>query len=248
MITRPAHQAEKLTQGIKAAGGEPFLFPTLEIIPSELSEENKKKIQHIKQYDIIIFISPNAVDFGLKQIQAFTELPESILLATIGKGSAKALQQRLGKKPDVVPNENFNSEGLLVTTAMHDVDKKRILIIRGHGGREHLKNTLQQRGALVEYLNVYKRIKPETNTTELEQYLQNNQIAAIVITSAESLKNLLELTPAKVVPLLLQVPLLLINQRLVDVAKEAKFNSTLFIANKASDDAIIESLKSNTLL
>ena len=248
MITRPAHQAGKLAQGIKAAGGETFLFPTLDIIPSVLSEENKEKIQHLKQYDIVIFISPNAVEHGLTQIQALTELPENTLLATIGEGSAKALNQRLGKRPDIVPQENFNSEGLLATTEMQDVDKKRILIIRGNGGREHLKNTLQKRGALVEYLNVYERIKPETNTTELEQYLQNNQIAAIVITSAESLKNLLELAPAKVTPLLLQVPLLLINQRLVKIAKEAKFSGHLFIASKAGDDAIIESLKSNTLL
>jgi len=95
---------------------------------------------------------------------------------------------------------------------------------------------------------VYRRIKPTTNTKDLEQYLQNNQIAAIVITSAESLKNLLELTPAKVLPLLLQVPLLLINQRLVKIAKEAKFSGHLFIASEAGDDAIIKSLKSNTLL
>lgn len=248
MITRPAHQSGKLAQGIKAAGGETFLFPTLEIIPSELTKENKEKIQHLQQFDIIIFISPNAVEIGLKQIQALTTLPENVLLATIGQGSAKTLNKILGKQPDISPQENFNSEGLLATSAMQSIDKKHILIIRGNGGREHLKETLQQRGAIVEYLDVYKRIKPAINTSDLEQYLQNNQIAAIVITSAESLKNLLELTPVKVLSLLLQVPLLLINQRLVKIAKEAKFSGNLFIANEASDDAIIESLKLNSLL
>lgn len=248
MITRPARQADKLVQGIKAAGGEPFLFPTLEIIPSDLSAEDKHTILNIKQFDIIIFISSNAVGHGLTQIQAITELSDSTLLATIGPGSAEALNNLLGKQPDICPKENFNSEGLLTTNAMQNVANKHILIIRGNAGREHLKETLQQRGALVDYLNVYKRIKPETNTADLEQYLQNNQIAAIVITSAESLKNLLELTPVKVLSLLLQVPLLLINQRLVEVAKEAKFSGNLFIANEASDNAIIESLKLNTLL
>ena len=248
MITRPAHQAGKLARGIKAAGGKTFLFPTIEIVPSELSAENKEKIQQLNQFDIIVFISPNAVEYGIKHIQALTEFPDNILLATIGQGSAKALKTFLGKQPDIVPQEKFNSEGLLNTAAMQDVANKRILIIRGNSGREHLKDTLQQRGALVEYLDVYKRIKPATNTSDLEQYLQNNQIAAIVITSAESLKNLLELTPEKVRPQLLQIPLLLINQRLVDIAKEAKFNGHLFIASEASDDAIIESLKQNTLL
>jgi uroporphyrinogen-III synthase len=248
VITRPKHQANALAKDIKAVGGNIFLFPTLEIVPVQLTQTDKEKIQHLSETDIIIFISPNAVEHGLNHIEALTELPKHILLATVGQSSAKILSARLGKQPDITPEENFSSEGLLETTAMQNVTNKRILIIRGNGGREHLKQTLQQRGALVEYINAYQRVKPETSTTDFEQYLQNNQIAAIVITSAESLKNLLELVPEKVITQLLQVPLLLINQRLVDIAKEAGFNNKLFVATKASDDAIIESLKKNNLL
>ncbi|GMR16747.1 MAG: uroporphyrinogen-III synthase [Gammaproteobacteria bacterium] len=243
MVTRPAHQAARLTEGITAMGVEAFLFPTLAILAVELTEEDKEKIRQINQYDIIIFISPNAVEHGLKHIQALTELPANILLATIGQGGAKALNTLLGKQADIVPKENFNSEGLLATASLQNVADKRILIIRGNGGREHLKQTLQQRGAIVDYLTVYQRVKPETNTTDLEQYLQNNQIAAIVITSAESLKNLLELTPDEVTSQLLQVPLLLINNRLIDIAKEAGFSNKLLVAAEADDDAIIDSLK-----
>ena len=248
MITRPAHQAGPLSQAITKAGGEAFLFPTLEIIPSQLTEENIDTIQQLKQFDIIIFISPNAVEYGLQQIKQQTTLPEKTLLATIGQGSANAVFQQLGKQPDIVPQENFNSEGLLATPAMQNVSNKRILIVRGDGGREHLKQTLEQRGAHVAYLNVYQRTKPAISTSDFEQYLQNNQIAAIVITSATSLKNLLEITPANVTPQLLQVPLLLINQRIVDIAKAAGFISDLFVAAEASDDAIIETLKKYTLL
>ncbi len=243
MITRPAHQATRLAEGITAIGAEVFLFPTLAILPVELTDEDKEKIQQINHYDIIIFISPNAVEHGLAHIQAITRLPANILLATIGQGSAKALKSRLGKQADIVPKENFNSEGLLATASLQNVADKRILIVRGNGGREHLKQTLQQRGAFVDYLNVYQRVKPEANTTDLEQYLQNNQIAAIVITSAESLKNLLELTPDEVISQLLEVPLLLINNRFVEIAREAGFNNKLLVATQTDDDAIIDSLK-----
>ena len=149
MITRPAHQAGKLAKGIKSAGGKTFLFPTLEIIPSTLSAEDKHNIQNINQFDIIIFISPNAVEHGLTQIQAIAHMPDNILLATIGQGSAKSLKHFLGKQPDICPEENFNSEGLLATSAMKNIANKRILIIRGNAGREHLKETLLQRGAIV---------------------------------------------------------------------------------------------------
>ena len=248
MITRPAHQAGKLAEGIVAAGGSPFLFPTLDIAAVELTLEDKEKIQQISQYDIIIFISPNAVEHGLNQIQDITDLPHNILLATIGQGSAKALNSKLGKQPDISPKENFNSEGLLATEAMLNVANKHILIIRGNGGREHLKQTLQQRGAYVDYLNAYQRIKPSVDSSDLEQYLQNNEIAAIVITSAESLKNLLELTPEKVISNLLQLPLLLINKRLIDIANKAGFENKLIVTAEASDEEIIESLKENNLL
>lgn len=248
MITRPAHQAGKLAGDITTAGGSSFLFPTLEICSTKLSSEDKQKIQHVSQYDIIIFISPNAIEHGLDQIQGLTDLPDTIQLATIGQGSAKVLKSKLGKQPDICPKENFNSEGLLATTEMQNVTGKRILIIRGNGGREYLKQTLEQRGAIVDYLNVYQRIKPSVESSELEQYLQNNEIAAIVITSAESLKNLVEMTPQKVIVNLLQVPLLLINKRLIEFASKAGFENELIVATEASDEAIVETLKENNLL
>ncbi len=243
MVTRPALQAAKLAAGINATGAEAFLFPTLEIAPLPISEDNKKVLKQIEQYDIVIFISPNAVKHGLKQIQTISALPQHTLIATIGQGSANTLKTLLGKPADIVPEKNFNSEGLLATASLQNVSDKRILIIRGKAGREHLKTTLEQRGASVDYLNVYQRIKPETNTADLEQYLQNKQIAAIVITSTESLKNLLEMTPEKFISQLQQVPLLLINTRLIEVAKEAGFSGKLSVATEASDAGIIESLK-----
>ena len=248
MITRPAHQAKGLTQGIQSQGGDVFLFPTLDIQPSEPSPQNDKLIAHINQFNMIIFISPNAVEHGINKITATSNLSESVLLATIGQGSAKALEAKLGKPADIVPKKNFNSEGLLLTNEMQNVEGKHILIIRGNGGREHLKQELEKRGAVVEYLTAYQRIKPQQKSDKLEQYLQNNLIAAIVITSAESLKNLLEMSPGKVTKQLLHVPLLLINQRLVSIANEIGFNSKLIVADEASDESIIHSLKQNNLI
>jgi len=248
IITRPAHQARALVEGIKAAGGDVVLFPTLDILAHPLEQEDKALIQQINRYDIIIFISPNAVEHGLNQIQTVSVLPGSAQLATIGQSSAKSLFNRLGKQPDIVPTGSFNSEGLLETEALQDVTNKNILIIRGDGGREHLRQTLQQRGATVDYLSVYQRIKPASDNSELEQHLQNNQIAVIVITSAEGLKNLVEMVTEKQRKLLLQVPLLLINPRLVATAKKLGFKSDLFIATQASDDAIIKTLQQKKLL
>ena len=248
MITRPAHQSEKLVKGIHAAGGETFIFPTLAIEAIPLSNENIDKLELINHFHMIIFISPNAVKHGLDHILGISQLSDEVKLATIGQGSARALKAYLGKEADIVPEKEFNSEGLLAMQAMQDVNNHRILIVRGNGGREVLKQTLRERGALVEYLDAYQRVKPDVDSTILEENLQNKQIAAIVITSAESLKNLVEMTPINVREQLLQTPLLLINNRLVEVAREAGFNNDLLVANEASDDAIIGTLKQHQLL
>ena len=248
VITRPAHQSDLLSQGIKKAGGEVCLFPTLGITSIELSKESTENLQNIKDYDILIFISPNAIQYGLDYIPEQILLKEDILLATIGQSSAETLHNKIGKYPDIVPEKNFNSEGLLATSTLQNVKNKRILIIRGNDGREHLKQVLQQRGAQTDYLDVYKRIKPTTDSTELEQDLQNNQIAAIVITSETSLKNLVELVPEKARYLLFQSTLLLINQRLINKAKELGFNKNFIIANEASDTSIIKALNDNHVL
>ena len=59
MITRPAHQAGALAQAIKTAGGDAFLFPTLEILATELSDENKEKIAHSIREDSKLLYQQN---------------------------------------------------------------------------------------------------------------------------------------------------------------------------------------------
>jgi len=248
VITRPAHQANLLVNGIKAAAGEVCLFPTLDISPVTLTPTDKQHLQNINDYDIIIFISPNAVEYGLKHIENASSITDKTVLATIGKSSANQLAKRLGRLADIVPDSEFNSEGLLATAAMKNVSDKNILIVRGNAGREHLKDSLQQRGAKVDYLSVYQRTQPDTSSAEIEQHLQNNQIAAIVITSATSLKNMLEMVPEKAHASLLKIPLVLINKRLSDVAESLGFAGPFYIASQASDEAIVAVLKKHKLL
>jgi len=66
------------------------------------------------------------------------------------------------------------------------------VIFRGEGGRELLADTLRQRGARVEYAECYRRIKPQADTTPLQQ----QHFDAVIVTSSEGLQNLRELLSA----------------------------------------------------
>jgi len=182
LILRPAPAGLELVQALNSISVSTVYFPVMNIIPVPVEKVKAEKL--ISFADIIIFISPNAVEFGAQYLKSYTKK-----IAAIGAGTELALKNK-NKLVHIVP-QAFNSEGLLAHDFMQDVANKNIVIIRGEGGREKLMQELTARGATVNYLEVYRRDLPvEKITVEILQ-----KINLILITSQESLDNLLKLTP-----------------------------------------------------
>jgi len=68
-VTRPREQAMKMLQRIEQAGGVPLLFPLLEITAIEDADALNGQIAHLGQFNLAIFISPNAVRYGIAAIR-----------------------------------------------------------------------------------------------------------------------------------------------------------------------------------
>jgi uroporphyrinogen-III synthase len=71
VVTRPRDQAAQLARSIEQAGGVPLLFPLLEIAAAQDSEALQEQISRLAQFDLAIFISPNAVRYGVGAIREF---------------------------------------------------------------------------------------------------------------------------------------------------------------------------------
>ena len=71
---------------------------------------------------------------------------------------------------------------------------KKILIVRGVGGRDVLAETLKARGAQVTFAECYQRINPQTNCDLLAQLWAEKNLHGIVVTSSEAMRHLLDLT------------------------------------------------------
>ena len=69
-VTRPREQAMQMMQRIKQAGGVPLLFPLLEITAIEDTDALNGQIARLGQFNLAIFISPNAVHYGIAAIRA----------------------------------------------------------------------------------------------------------------------------------------------------------------------------------
>ncbi len=239
LVTRPAHQAGHLCDLISAAGGQPIRFPALTITDLSASPVVQDQLGRLAEYHLAIFISPNAVHYGLTAIQRHTDLPPGIKLATVGKGSAIALEQELGRGPDIVPTENYDSEALLGLPALQQVSGQRILILRGEGGRELLAETLRRRGATVTYLEVYRRECPTPRVVDPD-WLKKTDI--ITITSSEALQNLVSLTMAAQRSQLLAKPLVVVSARTAALAQQLGFRHPALVTQRAGDDAILQAL------
>jgi len=62
VVTRPAHQAQAFARLIKDAGGRAILFPAIEIRDVKDPWSVTRLVDRLDQYDLAIFVSPNAVE------------------------------------------------------------------------------------------------------------------------------------------------------------------------------------------
>lgn len=238
LITRPAHQAGTLAVLIHAAGGRPVIFPALEILDPADPQPLLDAIARLENYDLAIFISPNAVTRAM-ECMAGRAWPAGLRVAAIGKGGVRELE-RHGLHGVIAPQRSFDSERLLEMPQLQAVSGQRVLILRGDGGRELLGDTLAARGARVDYVACYRRVRPQTDPGPLLQAWAQDGIHATVVTSSEGLRNLFAMLGKSGETLLQHTPLLVPHPRIAAVARELGCREVVETA--PGDDGLIAGL------
>ncbi|MEK7772029.1 MAG: uroporphyrinogen-III synthase, partial [Pseudomonadota bacterium] len=135
LVTRPAHQSAFLAEGIRAIGGNPVLFPVLEITDVKDLTPLIDLINRLHEFDWAIFVSPNAVNKAMDLISKLRSLPPHLKMAAVGKGTADTLKH-YGVSEVLIPTGQFDSEALLKQEELQNIAGKRIVIFRGNGGRQ----------------------------------------------------------------------------------------------------------------
>jgi uroporphyrinogen-III synthase len=236
VVTRPRDQAIQLARNIEQAGGIPLLFPLLDITAVPDPRELHEQLSRLAQFDLVIFISPNAVNHGIAAIRSIGIIPPKLKIATVGQGSAKALRET-GVANVIAPAERFDSEGLLALPELQDVSGQRVMIFRGDGGRELLGNTLKARGATVEYATCYQRSKPQLDTGALLDAVPD----AITVTSSEALGYLWQMLDDDDRAALRDTPLFVPHERIAGLARGQGWHRVRVTAS--GDDGMLSALK-----
>lgn len=234
-VTRPHEQASQLAQRIAEAGGITLFFPLLEIAAAPDTATLHEQVSRLAQFHLAVFISPNAVKYGIEAIRAAGEFPPGVRVATVGQGSARALKE-LGISSVIAPVERFDSEGLLALPELQNVTGWRVMIFRGDGGRELLGETLKARGATVEYAACYRRSQPKWDATSLLEAAPD----AITVTSSEALGYLWQMLSAVQRNNICSTPLFVTHKRIAELAHQQGWQRVAL--TDSGDDGLLSAL------
>ena len=236
LITRPEEQSRELVDAVEGAGGRAFVYPALDIVARD-NAGIETDLESMQPPDITLFVSPNAVRFGI-------DYGGDGRIGAIGPATAAAIEAG-GRSVDIDPEGGYDSEHLLMSDALADVDGKTIRIIRGQSGRELLGATLAHRGANVEYLSVYSRDCPapdEEKTAALLEAWSGDEIHAWVVMSVETLANFLELVGPAGAELATRTPLVSPASRVINEAYERLPGVFAAVADGTAPDALLETI------
>ncbi len=237
LVTRPREQADALCEAIEAARGRPVRLPAIEIEPPGDPERAAAVLAGADRVDLLIFVSANAARRAFDLLPEI--LPETVRIAAVGRATARALDE-LGLPPDLVPAERYDSEGLLALPELQRMAGRRVIIVRGEGGRETLRETLEARGARVDYAEVYRRRCARRDTTNLERNW-SALAEVVVVTSVEVLDCLWGMLGNTGRRQLCDTPLVVLSRRIADHARQLGCRRVVVTA-RADDHAILDSL------
>ncbi|HEY9033958.1 MAG TPA: uroporphyrinogen-III synthase [Pseudomonadales bacterium] len=247
LLTRPDGQNEALEAALAAAGYRTDSLPLLSITPFSEPQDApqcaliRRQIANLDHYRHLIFVSTNAVAAAWPWIAAaWPVLPATLHWYAIGKATAAALASH--GVAAVSGRQAMNSEELLAQPALQQVAGDRVLICRADGGRDHLRTVLQQRGATVEYCNLYRR-QPVVYPPGTLAALLSPAPDFLLLNSSETIQALLDQAIIdKVRQSVEDVTIIVPGQRVARHASELGFNRVI-CARNAGLDAIMDALE-----
>lgn len=227
LITRPEKSGRALLAkcdqlGIKAISQPLFDFQSTAI-----------DVQPLMSADIVIFVSVPAVEFAEPYLASLAQ--QNVTVFAIGDATQKALNKFAIQ---AIAPEHQVSEGLLTLEGLQSVEGKRVCIVRGNGGRELIAEQLAERGARVDYLEVYQRVWRSLNEENVIHW-QSQGVNSILITSNAIFERLETLVTQTNNTWFAQCVWIAASERIAEAIK-ARGYAHVLNAGGANDQAILE--------
>ncbi|WP_263261846.1 uroporphyrinogen-III synthase [Pseudomonas sp. RIT-PI-S] len=215
LLTRPEGESRALACELASHGHYGSCLPMLVIEPLPPPVRPPGWLQG---FAAVVVVSKPAAHLCLRGLEHQLATPGPRWFA-VGAATAAVLEQH-GLAVSF-PRNGDDSEALWQLPSLAAVlagPKPRVLIVRGQGGREWLGERLAERGAEVEYLELYRRGVPDYPASAVAERLQAERLNGAVVSSGQGLEHLHRLAGAAW-PALAALPLFVPSARVAGLAQ-----------------------------
>lgn len=191
VVTRTRTQAGELSRRLEELGADVLELPTIEIVPPRNPRPLHEAIARIRQFDWLVFTSPNGVGFFfdayMKRHGDIRRLG-NVRLAAIGPATAAKLAGR-GLRVDLMPRE-FVAERV-AAEMKRQPGRGRVLLARADIARDALPRLLRKAGYQVEEITAYETRAPAKSRTVEELMKRGTDL--VTFTSSSTAENFVRL-------------------------------------------------------
>lgn len=246
LVTRPEQQAMPLCRLLEVEGASTLRLPAIEIKALGNWRDTALRLGALEKFDVIIFVSANAVRFGAPLLDQKRDLT----LAAMGPATARALNQagyRVSLQQPTLPppHGTSGSESLLLHPRLEHLSGHRVLIVKGSNGRPFLEQELARRGAEVVAADVYQREPATPSPAVLAALLDRFAAGAVQVITATSLEiaaSLLALATPALRSEFERAHWLVPGERIATGIRELAVTAPLLLAESAEDHDLVAAL------
>lgn len=242
LVLRPAPSCFELVNMLEKANISAIAAPLLSFEAGGELAQLKDKLNSLPANSIVVAVSPRAIEYA-NQILTEKDWPEDLHYVAVGQKTAQRWKECSNIKASTPTTQS--SEGLLTLNIFNQLKGKNILILRGNGGRNFLAKELTKSGAIVNHIELYRRIWNTDKVLSQIKSWQEKNIKTLVISSGEQLKLLWKSLDKSSRHWLCQCQLFVPSERIYQQAQFLGFK-TVFNVKSASNTALFNAL--NTFL
>ena len=195
VLTRPAGLNEALAQRLEQAGWSVTIAPALQIEQRAL--QACERVPDPADYDLIVFVSANAVVGYAGQLAQQYDWPVSTRAACVGVTTAQCVRENFGHTIQVLhpdPLDMQDSESLWSAITSLTKMPERVLILRGQDGRDWLADQFLARGVSVSLHVAYCRERATWSPalqTQFSNWAKNDIPLVWLLTSPHGIESVM---------------------------------------------------------
>lgn len=201
IVTRPEAQAKDWVPRLQALGVDAVSLPLLGIEPAPDLAAVQAAWTQLAGTALVMFVSANAVSHFFQAWTGSGPWPDDVRAGSTGPGTTAALRAAgvpaaCIAEPDTAGP--FDTEALWLRIRSWPWAGRRVLVVRGEGGRDWLAEQLRQSGAEVTFVAAYRRVAPVLAAPALawlQHAIDEPGLHCWHFSSSEAIDQLLKLAP-----------------------------------------------------